>query len=159
MNISSDMNNITMQAQGQRPQQQALTDVQKQTVNDILSNYDSESITQDDFLDIFSQFEEAGIPLGESHKSVVEDAGFNFDANIQQSIADGTMPPPPDGNRPPPPPQSSSSSTTDSNSSQLAELLTAFKNGNADQSDIEAFIQSIQDKSSQSTGNIVNNVT
>jgi len=162
MNISNDFSNTIMPTQGFKPKQAELSDEQKQTVNDILSNYDAENITQEDFEEIFAQFKEAGIPLGESHKSVVEEAGFNFDANIQQAIQDGTMPSPPDGNRPPPPPQrSSSSSATDSDAynSQLTELLTAFKNGDADQSDIEAFIQSIQNKSNQSTGNIINNLT
>jgi len=155
MDISSSMVNTLMPAPaGLRPKDPKLTEEQKLQVNDILSNYDANNFNQDDFEEIFSQFQEQGIPLGSSLKALAEENGFDFDPNIQQAIEDGTMPPPPEGQRPPPPNNSNTESTD--YSSQLAELLTAYKNGEADQSDFEAFIQEIKRNNSSAIGNIYN---
>jgi len=156
---------MPMPMQNQRPPQQSLSVEQKQTVNNILSEYDSSNISQQDFQAIFQKFQDAGISGGESLKTTAEAAGFDFSSNIQQAISSGqALPsgmgmPPGDGGMPPPPPPPKSSSQSSSSlnfSEQLSQLLTDYKNGNADQTDFEAFIESIRNSSDSSTGNIVN---
>lgn len=154
-----------MPMQSQNASQPKLTDEQKQTVNDILSEYDSSNITQQDFYDIFEQFQAAGISGGESLKSTAEAAGFDFSSNIQTAIESGealpsAMGPPPGGQgggKPPPPPQSADSSSSSEYSDLLAQLLEDYENGEADLTDFEAFIENIKNTSLSSTGNIVNN--
>lgn len=173
MNVSgaSSMNSMMMSSmQNQRPPQQNLTEDQKQTVNDILAEYDSSNISQQDFKDIFQKFEDAGISGGESLKNTAEAAGFDFSSNIEQAISSGedlpsVMGPPPGGGQggpggqagmpPPPPPQESSSSSEYSD--MLTQLLADYESGDADQTDFEAFIESIKNSSFSSTGNIINN--
>lgn len=78
-----------------RPQMrgQALTDEQKQTITDILSNYDAESITQEDAQSIFESFREAGIRPGEGMRETIEAAGFDAE-NLREL---GRPPGPPPG--------------------------------------------------------------
>ena len=169
MNVSgaSSMSSMMMSSmQNQRPPQQSLSEDQKQTVNDILAEYDSSNISQQDFKDIFQKFEDAGITGGESLKNTAEAAGFDFSANIQQAISSGeglpnAMGTPPGGQGgqggtpPPPPPQQSSSSSEYSD--MLSQLLADYESGDADQTDFEAFIESIKNANFSSTGNIINN--
>ncbi|MPQ76801.1 hypothetical protein [Hydrogenovibrio sp. JE_KL2] len=161
MNISSTVSQmmsatVSQATQNGQQNQQTLTDDQKQQVKDTLSNYDSSNITQSDFESIFQQFQQAGIPMGDSLKSTVESEGFDFSSNIQAEMQANGMQPP-GGRMPPPPPQQSSSSDSDSDDSysqQLSDLLTSYENGTATQSDFEAFINSIKANSSSTTGNI-----
>jgi hypothetical protein len=62
---------------GMRPPK-ALSDDQKQKVTDILSKYDSSSLTETDAKSIFKAFEEAGIK-GAGLKEAIDNAGFNAD--------------------------------------------------------------------------------
>jgi len=163
MNVSNSMSSVMMsQVQGnqQSIQQRSLSEEQKSQVEEILSNYDSENFSQSDFEDIFQQFKESGIPLGDSLKSVNEAAGFDFESNIQEAVENGTMPP--KGNMPPPPPpqnnQAQSNDDSTEYSSQLAELLAEYEAGEADQSDFETLIESIRASSTTTTGNILNRV-
>ena len=71
---------------------QALTDEQKQTVTDILSNYDAESITEEDAQSIFESFREAGIRPGEGMRETIEAAGF--DAGQLRELGRPEGPPP-----------------------------------------------------------------
>lgn len=174
MNISSNMSSTMMQIQGMgssQQQQASLTEEQQQKVNEILAEYDAENISQEDFESIFAQFKEEGIPGGQALKSTVEEAGFDFSSNIEEAAASGEMagmmPPPPPGGMggmPPPGMQSSTSSEEEDDSSeydyasQLEELLAAYDNGEADQSDFEALIESIKASGSSSTGNVINSV-
>jgi len=167
MNVTS-MNSFSgmMPMQSQNSSQSKLTDEQKQTVNDILAEYDSSDISQQDFHEIFEQFQAAGISGGESLKSTTEAAGFDFSSNIQTTIESGEalpggMGPPPGGpaggNPPPPPPESAESSSSSEYSDLLAQLLEDYENGEADLTDFEALIENIKSTSFSSTGNIVNN--
>lgn len=164
MNVSSTSMSSMMPMQAQNAQQTKLTDEQKQTVNDILADYDSSNVSQQDFYDIFEQFEAAGITGGQSLKSTAEAAGFDFSSDIQLAIESGealpsAMGPPPGAQgagKAPPPPQSSESSASSEYSDLLAQLLEEYENGEADLTDFEAFIENIRNTSLSSTGNIVN---
>lgn len=81
MQVNGGMSSqMQMQQMGQGPKhnQQPLSDTQKTQVNDILSNYDANNLSEDDFQAISEQFKESGIPTGPGLKSVVEEAGFDF---------------------------------------------------------------------------------
>ena len=83
-----------------------LTSAQKSTVQDILSNYDPENITEEDAQEIFAAFEEAGISPMKGMKEAVEEAGFDAEDLRTKAGIEGP-PPPPAG--PPPAEQTSSS--------------------------------------------------
>jgi hypothetical protein len=77
---------------------QALTDEQKQKVQDILKNYDKDNVTADDAKSIFKAFKDAGIRPGPGMKEAIDSAGFNADslrelakpADMQAASADGS---------------------------------------------------------------------
>jgi hypothetical protein len=56
-----------------------LTDEQKKTVQDILSNYDADNITATDAQSIFEKFKDAGITPTKGLKEAIESAGFDAD--------------------------------------------------------------------------------
>lgn len=55
----------------------ALTDEQKTKVQDILSNYDPNSITETTAKEIFQKFSDAGLQPGRGMKETIEAAGFD----------------------------------------------------------------------------------
>ena len=71
-----------------------LTDEQKKTVQDILSNYDANSLSATDAKSIFKSLEEAGIRGGGGLRDVIQTAGFNADT-VWSLAHDGQKPPPP----------------------------------------------------------------
>lgn len=81
MNIST---NETLSAQQlgagappPKPPQATLSDEQSETVQSILSNYDADSLSEEDAKAIMEQFKEAGIEPSKSLESVMSDAGFD----------------------------------------------------------------------------------
>jgi len=145
---------MPMQSMQSASQQQILSEDQKATVNDILSNYDMESLTQEEFEEISRQFGDAGIMPSDSLKATIEEAGFDFSeflaAREANGQAQGGMPPPP------PPRGGEESSVSSEYTSQLSELLSAYENGEAEQSDFESLIESILAESDTSVGNLIN---
>lgn len=150
--MSSSM--IPMQPMQSGSQQQVLSEEQKSTVNEILSSYDMDSLTQEQFEEISRQFGEAGIMPSDSLKSTIEEAGFDFSEFLATREANG---PAQGGMPPPPPPQGGEESSASAEyTSQLSELLNAYESGKADQSDFENLIQSILAESDTSVGNLIN---
>jgi hypothetical protein len=76
------------------PKPQPLTDDQKEQVQSILSDYDSENLTADDAKAIFKKLREAGIQ-GPGVREAIEDAGF--DAEQVRSLAGNEGPGGPGG--------------------------------------------------------------
>jgi hypothetical protein len=56
-----------------------LTDAQITTVNKILADYDSESLSADDAKAIMKALREAKIPGGKGVETAINDAGFSFE--------------------------------------------------------------------------------
>ncbi|MFC7049645.1 hypothetical protein [Emcibacter nanhaiensis] len=75
------------------PSSSPLTEDQKSTVSDILSQYDASSLSEEDAQSIFQALKDAGIPPSEELKSMIEDAGFD--------LSQFAPPPPPEGGRGP----------------------------------------------------------
>ena len=87
-------------------QNRELSSAQKSTVQDILSDYDPENISEEDAQEIFAAFEEAGISPMKGLKEAIEEAGFDAEDLRTKAGMEGP-PPPPQG--PPPTEQTSSS--------------------------------------------------
>jgi hypothetical protein len=101
-----------------------LTDEQKQTVADILSNYDADNITASNAKEIFQKFADAGITPQAGLKEAIESAGFDA-----EQLRELGMPEDQQGQMPPPPPPSSSStsgSATGINASTLEKLQSVL---------------------------------
>lgn len=109
----------------------SLTDEQSTALTDILSSFDSESLTESDALEIVSALSEAGIEPGAGLEEAMSEAGFDARAvgdlaGVGQTQAmsaldatDGTE----EGNRPPPPPPQGSSTESDEITSYMADLI------------------------------------
>lgn len=91
-----------------------ITDEQKEKIQEILSNYDADSITAEDAKEIFEAFKEAGITPCKGMKEAIEEAGF--DADELRSLAGF--------DQPPPPPQGLGSQSININQSALQALQT-----------------------------------
>lgn len=92
-----------------------LTDEQKTKIEEILSNYDADSITEEDAQAIFEAFKEAGITPCAGMKEAIEAAGF--DAEELRTLAG-------ENQAPPPPPPASGAQSTSLNQSALQSLQT-----------------------------------
>jgi hypothetical protein len=124
----------------------ALTDDQKSTVEDILSQYDPENMTEEDAQEIFDAFREAGIEPGESLKETVEAAGFDLEAFKPEG---------PQGPPPPPPSTSSSSQKISASSLQsLQTILNQYDLSNLSAEDEESLISQFQEAGLLNTGSL-----
>ncbi|MGA1931267.1 hypothetical protein ACH5BF_00885 [Arcobacter sp. YIC-464] len=91
---------------------------QQETIQDVLSNYDSDNLTSSDALEIVSAFQEANIQPSRSFENALSSLGF--DAKEIGDLA-GLGPNGPQGGMPPPPPPPKESE--DEISDILSELL------------------------------------
>lgn len=74
---------------GEMRQMPAITDEQKTTVSDILSEYDPENLAEADVRSILQAFREAGIGPADGLKEVIEEAGFDADLILKIPHSDG----------------------------------------------------------------------
>lgn len=113
---------------------QPLTDTQKETVNGILSSYDSSKMTKTDFESMRAQFEEAGIKPSEDLKGIMEEAGFEVPERPGPQGAKG-------GGKPKPP--------------EFAELMEKLEDSDISEEEIMSFIESIQNEKGVFNGSIM----
>lgn len=152
MNIGSmSTSMMPMRPTQQSSQQQTLSDEQKSTVNSILSNYDAESLTQENVETISKQLGEAGIAPSESLKTTIEEAGYDFSEFLADREANSPM----QGGMPPPPPRDGENTAESEYSSELSELLTALENNEADEADFESFISFMRSGNDDMIGNLL----
>ncbi|MBZ2160412.1 hypothetical protein [Alteromonas stellipolaris] len=91
----SSVNSSAIQAgMPPRPEGQALSDTQKESVSAILSSYDPENLSSEDAASIVEQFKEAGIEPSKSLNTALNSAGFEG-KNIAELAGMGKPPPPP----------------------------------------------------------------
>jgi hypothetical protein len=105
---------------GMRPQGTSLTDDQKQTIADILSEYDPENITEEDAQEIFEKFKDAGITPARGMKEAIEAAGFDAEDLRAKGMPEGQQPPPP------PPPDKTNGSVNVSALQSLQSILSEY---------------------------------
>jgi hypothetical protein len=96
---------------------QALTEDQKQTLQEILEEYEGEELTAETAKEIFKAFQEAGI-RGPGLREAVKEAGMNADELF--SLAHG-------GQKPPAPPSGGAQSTGQVNLSSLQTLQSILE--------------------------------
>jgi len=82
--ITISFNSLMAQAQGggrggQQEQVDELTETQTKTVNNILSKYDSKSISESDAKAIMEAIRDAKVPGGKGVETAFKNAGFNFE--------------------------------------------------------------------------------
>ena len=126
----------------------SLTDDQKKTLQDIISKYDPETITQDQMKSMMDEIKEAGIKPGKAFGEVMNAAGFKPPEKPQGAPPQG---PPPQG----PPPDVQQSSDEDI-TTQLLNLLNQNKTGEVSENDINDFIQSLKNSGNSIIGTLVN---
>jgi len=113
--IDSISGSMAMSGMSTMFEPKTLTDEQKSKIEEILSNYDADSITEEDAKAIFEAFKEAGITPCAGMKEAIEAAGF--DAEELRTLAG-------ENHAPPPPPPSSDTQNTSINQSALQSLQT-----------------------------------
>ena len=123
----------------------ALTDDQKSSVEDILSNYDPENLAEEDAQEIFDAFRKAGIQPGDSLKETVEAAGFDLDQFKPERANDAP---------PPPPPSSNSSKVNVSSLQSLQTILSQFDLSNLSAEDEDSLISQFQEAGLLNPGNL-----
>lgn len=72
-----------------------LSESQKSTISDILSEYDPENITEEDAKEIWQSFQNAGIQPQAGLKEVIETNGFDAEDIRVKATGEKTPPPPP----------------------------------------------------------------
>ena len=93
--INSIQGVSSMMGAGMISKSQGLTDDQKTTITEILSQYDPENVTEEDAQAIFQAFKDAGITPTRGMKEVIEAAGFDAEDLRSKGMTDNQMPPPP----------------------------------------------------------------
>lgn len=131
--ISSVSNSYSMNRIVQQPNQQ-LTDSQKETVNSILSNYDSSNMTKTDFESMRTEFEDAGIRPSEDLKGIMEDAGFELPKGPGPKGVNG------EGKTRPP---------------EFSKLMEKLGDSDVSEEEILSFIETLQNENGKFSGTIL----
>jgi len=126
-----------------------LTDDQKKTIADILSNYDPDNVSEEDAKAIFQAFKDAGITPAKGMKEAIEAAGFDADALREMGMDD-------EGKMPPPPPESSSSSINLSTLQSLQDILSQFDLNNLSETDQSSLISQLEESGLIYPGSVIN---
>lgn len=116
-NVSSTNSIFTSNVNSNSSTQRALSQEQQELISDVLSEYDSSSLTSTDASEIVSAFSEAGITPSKELANYMDSLGF--DAKEVGELG-GARPPQAMGSMPPPPPP-----PKDDTVSALEELLSA----------------------------------
>jgi len=134
---------------GMIPRGKELTDDQKSTITDILSQYDPENVSEEDAKAIFQAFKDAGITPAKGMKEVIEAAGFDAEDLRSKGTSDqGMMPPPPRQN-------SSANSINLSALQSLQEILSQFDLANLSESDQSSLISQLEDSGLVFPGSVI----
>jgi hypothetical protein len=168
MNISGISSTQSFQSDsvsGNRAQNQLSSD-QKDYVSSILENYDSDSLSQEDAIEIASAFAEAGINPSRDLANTMSESGFSaHEVGELAGVAGASgMPPPPPGEMPPPPKdesdeiqsisntlevllnlQSDESSISEEEEEFIASLLSNYDSDNISQEDATQIDSALKD--------------
>jgi len=119
-----------------------LSDEQKTQLEEILSQYDSTNMTEEDKRSMMEEIKAAGIRPGEDLKNVMASAGFE-------------LPKPPAGS--PPPMQTGATTDTQYQQPQfLLDFLEKLNAGDVTETDIQSFIETLKTQSEELKGFFVN---
>ncbi len=151
------MNTTSSMQQMQQPPSQPLSEEQENALQDILSNYDLENISQEELDQLHAEMEEAGIPRSRETMQAMTEAGLDF-----STMAPPEGPPP--GGMPPGGEGSEGGvsgisgveeSSETSTVSTLMDLISQIQSGEADESDLESFLGQFKQALTSSVGNMI----
>ena len=128
INASNSMHKPMQMQQPSQP----LTDEQKETVNNILSNYDSANMTKTDYESLKVEFADAGIKPSEDLKGILEEAGFEVPERPGPQGAKGSGKPP-----------------------EFSKLMEKLGASNISEEEIQSFIENIQSEKGLFSGSIM----
>ncbi|MFA7419946.1 MAG: hypothetical protein WCZ90_09690 [Melioribacteraceae bacterium] len=126
------------QLQTQSSRETKLTDEQKLQLEEILSKYDSSSITSDQTKTLFDELKSSGIRPGKEVREIIDAAGFK----------------PPEKPEGPPPPEQKVEETQQL-PDYLLEFLEKQSSGELTQSDLNSLITELQNNGEVSQGVLV----
>ena len=129
--INSIGSSSTMRPQMPK-QSQPLTDEQKETVNSILSKYDSSNMTTDKVESLKAEFVEAGIKPSEDLKGIMEEAGFEEPERSGPQGAKGKGKPP-----------------------EFSKLMEKLESSDISEEEIQSFIENLQNEKGKFSGSIM----
>ena len=145
--INSIQGVSSMMGAGMMSKSQGLTDDQKNTITEILSQYDPDNVTEEDAKAIFQAFKDAGINPTRGMKEVIEAAGFDAEDLRSKGMTDNQMPPPP------PPGQSSGVNLSALQS--LQEILNQYDLTNLSEEDQTSLTQKLMENGFLQPGSMV----
>lgn len=122
----------------------SLTTEQQQLIQDTLSEFDFENLTENDALSIVETFEAAGIQPGNALVEAMASAGFDARAvgemaGVQDPQGGQSMPPPP------PPPKSSGMTMDEESMNQIISLLDQLYSEDMEESTRQQAIDEIRE--------------
>jgi hypothetical protein len=115
-----------------------LTDDQKSQLEEIISNYDPENMTQEDMKSMMDEIRDAGITPSKDLRDIMDAAGFK-------------PPEKPQG----PPPDDSTSETKQQLPDYLLDFIQKQESGSVTQDDINSLIKDLTSSGLSSQGSIV----
>ena len=145
--INSIQGVSSMMGAGMMSKSQGLTDDQKNTITEILSQYDPDNVTEEDAQAIFQAFKDAGITPTRGMKEVIEAAGFDAEDLRSKGMTDNQMPPPP--------PPSQSSGVNLSALQSLQEILNQYDLTNLSEEDQTSLTQKLMENGFLQPGSMV----
>ncbi len=135
-----------------------LTDTQRETLKDILSRYDANRFTEDDFNALSAELRQAGIRPNAEVRAALETKGIDVDSFNPQPAGRRGPPPPP----PPPPPSGSKednlTTLTEALLQAIAEFLAKLKTSSISGDDVNALNTLAQQSGANTTGLLVDEV-
>jgi carbamoylphosphate synthase small subunit len=135
---------------GKQFKAEPLTDEQKQTIQDILSKYDSKNVTAEDAKSIFQEFRDAGIKPGPGMKEAIESAGFNAEDLRAKGRPEGGPPHTPQAN------SSNSRSGIDLSAlKSLQDILSQYDLTNISEEDQSKLLTQLQQQGFMNPGIVV----
>ena len=134
------ISSISSSSQMQRPApppSQPMTDAQKESASEILSNYDSSSISTTELESMKAAFEAAGIKPSEDLKGIMEEAGFEVPERPGPQGVKGQE-------KPPPPPE-------------FSKLMEKLGSSGVSEEEIQSYIQNLQNEKGEFGGALMDN--
>ncbi len=131
--------------QAMQPPNYRMTDEQKTTFSEIISQYNTDDMSDSDMKSLLEEIKSAGIKPGEDLKSLMETSGLEVTKN-SEGMKGGAKA---GGNQGPPPPPKEMPE-------ELTSFIEKYQNDDATEEDITNLIEWLESKGIGLSGNIVN---
>lgn len=140
---------------GPSPRPVSFTEEQKSTLSEILAQYDSEDLSEEDAKSIVETFQKAGIRPGEELKNLLKEAGYSAQELANLAGIEGGQ-----QNRPPPPPSYLEQGVNQESLQQLQSILEHFSDlSNLSSEEEEKLNQLLSESGLLEPGALVNTKT